>query len=404
MSLDTLAILLSFPCLAIFVLSIPPQWSSGLYFGHDLSVANHIQNSSLSPRQISATERGEVYVVWVDKNNIYFSANNHSGNKFAPAVLLSDTNKSSSSPQLAANEKGNVYVVWVDIDNKTGDSNIMFRTSNDSGKSFSTQKELEGGKFISISPQLAANEKGNVYVVWVDKNNKTGDRNVEFISSNDSGMTFHDRKKLTGGKPISFFPQLAANEKGNVYLVWVDKNNKTGDTDIVFRSSNDSGMSFDDRKKIRRSDSLLSFSPQIAATENGNVYLVWVDKNSTSGDTDISFRSSSDSGRDFERIINLDKGEKKVSSSSLPQIATAQNDSVYVIWVNNQIQFKELLVKDAIVGNPISLSSKGTSSQSAEITGTKNGNLYVLWIDKNDMMDGSLHFKRISQNYFDRNS
>ena len=350
MSLDTFAILLSFPCLVIFVLSISPQWISGLYFGHDLSVANHIQNSSLSPRQISATENGDVYVVWVDKNNIYFSANNHSGNKFTPAVLLSDTNKFSSSPKLAANEKGNVYVVWVDIDNKTGDSNIMFRTSNDTGKSFSTQKELEGGKFIS------------------------------------------------------FFPQLAANEKGNVYVVWVDKNNKTGDTDIVFRSSNDSGMSFDDRKKIRRSDSLLSFSPQIAATENGNVYLVWVDKNITSGDTDISFRSSSDSGRDFERIINLDKGEKKVSSSSLPQIATAQNDSVYVIWVNNQIQFKEILVKDTIVGNPISLSSKGTSSQSAEITGTKNGNLYVLWIDKNDMMDGSLHFKRISQNYFDRNS
>ena len=350
MSLDMLAILLSFSCLAIFVLSISPQWTSGLYFGHDLSVINHIQNSSLSPRQITATEKGDVYVVWGDKNNIYFSASNHSGNKFTPRVLLSDTNKSSSSPQLAANEKGDVYVVWVDIDNKTGDSNIMFRSSNDSGISFSTQKELRGGKSISFFPQLAANEKGNVYVVWVDKNNKTGDRNIEFISSNDSGM------------------------------------------------------SFDDRKKIRRSDSLLSFSPQIAATENGNVYLVWVDKNSTSGDTDISFRSSSDRGRDFERVINLDKGEKKVSSSSLPQLATAQNGSVYVIWVNNQIQFKEILVKDAIVGNPISLSNKGTSLLSAEITGTKNGDLYVLWIDKNNTMDSSLHFKRISQNYFDRNS
>ena len=150
MSLDTLAILLSFSSLAIFVLSISPQWTSGLYFGHDLSVTNHIQNSSLSPRQITATEKGDVYIVWVDKNNIYFSASNHSGNKFTPTVLLSDNNKSSSLPQLAANEKGNVYVVWVDIDNKTGDSNIMFRSSNDSGMSFSTQKELRGLSLIHI--------------------------------------------------------------------------------------------------------------------------------------------------------------------------------------------------------------------------------------------------------------
>jgi hypothetical protein len=238
----------------------------------------------------------------------------------------------------------------------------------------------------------------------VDKNNKTGYSNIEFINSNDSGMSFSYSKKLTGSKSLSSFPQLTATEKGDVYVVWVDKNNKTGDSDIIFRSSNDSGMSFDDRNKIRRSDSLLSFSPQLTATEKGDVYVVWVDKNSTTGDRDITFRSSNDRGRDFERVINLNKGEKKLSNSSLPQLATTKNDSVYVVWMDNQILFKELLVKDAIVGNTISLSNKTTSSLSPEITATKNGDIFVLWIDKNNTMDRSLLFKRISQDYFDRNS
>ena len=210
-------------------------------------------------------------------------------------------------------------------------------------------------------------------------------------------------RSLTGAKSISFFPQLTATEKGDVYVVWVDKNHKTGDTDIMFRNSNDSGMSFDDRKKLRRSESILSFSPQIAATEKGEVYLVWVDKNSTSGDSNILFRSSNDRGKDFERLLNLNKGKDRVSNPSLPQLASVQNDTVYVVWVDNQIQFNEILVKDAIVGNPISLSNKTTSSLSPDITMTKNGELYVLWIDKNNTRDRSLHFKRISQNYFDRN-
>src|SRR5438093_750022 len=99
--------------------------------------------------------------------------------------------------------------------------------------------ELPSSSLTSSSKQLAATEKGDVYVVWVDKNNKTGDTDVIFRSSNDSGMNFDDRKKLTGRKPISFSPQLAATEKGDVYEVWVDNNNKTRDTDITFSSSID---------------------------------------------------------------------------------------------------------------------------------------------------------------------
>jgi hypothetical protein len=388
----------------IIIPSLLSQITNGLYFGHDETVSRLVRNSSLDSQLTSTKEKANVYVVWDDNNGIYFTSSQDGGIKFNTKILLSNSNNFSSAPQIAATEKGDVYVVWVDIDNKTGYSNIEFISSNDSGKTFSPQKELRGGKSISFFPQLAATEKGDVYVGWINKDNKTGYSDIEFISSNDSGKTFSSSKKLTGSKSLSFFPQLTATEKGDVYVVWVDKNNKTGDTDIIFRSSNDSGMSFDDRNKLRRSDSLLSFTPRLTATEKGDVYVVWVDKNSTTGDSDITFRSSNDRGRDFERAINLNKGEKKESNSSLPQLATTGNNSVYVVWPDNQIQFKEILVKDAIVGNTISLSNKTAFSPSPQIVGTKNGDLFVVWIDKNNMMDRSLHFKRISQNYFDRNS
>ena len=445
--------------LSFFIIlpSLLSQITNGLYFGHDETVSLLVRNSSLDSQLTSTKEKANVYVVWDDNNGIYFTSSQDGGIKFNTKIILSNSNNFSSAPQIATTQKGDVYVVWVDIDNKTGYSNIEFINSNDSGKTFSPQKELRGGKSTSFFPQLAATEKGDVYVVWVDIDNKTGysniefissndsgktfsaqkelrsgksvssfpqltatekgdvyvvwvdlsnstgDSNIEFISSNDEGKTFSPKKELRGGDTISFSPQIAATEKGDVYVVWVDKSSKTGDSDITYRSSNDSGRIFDDRKKLR-SNSLLSSSPQLAATEKGDVYVVWADKNSTTGDTDISFRSSHDSGRDFHRVINLNKGENKLSNSSLPQIATTAKDSVYVVWADNHIQFKEILAQDALVGNTILLSNITAWSFSPQLTATGKGDVYVVWNDKNNTTDASLHFKRISEYSFDRNS
>ena len=390
-------------CSLLLVFWISIEFSYALYFGHDIPVITSGQNLSLSPKQITATEKGDVYVVWVDKNNTYFTSSNDSGNKFAPKVLLSDSNKSSSTPQIAATEKGDVYVVWNDKNSKTGDREVTFRSSNDSGISFDDRKKITGGKSVS-SPQLTTTEKGDVYLVWVDKNNKTGEGDIEFISSNDSGKTFSHIKELRGGNTVSYSPQIAATEKGDVHVVWVDKGTKTGDIDISFRSSHDAGRTFDDRIKLR-SNNLLSFSPQMVATERGEVFLVWTDINATTGKSQITYKPSHDSGRTFERAINLNKDANILSNYSSPQIATTGNNSVYVAWVdNNQIEFSQILVNDALVGRPISLNNKTTSSLSPEIAAGADGNVYVMWLDKNNAVDRSIHIKRISEYLFDRNS
>jgi hypothetical protein len=446
-----------------------PQWDSthqayGLYFGNNFVIDSANVSSSSVEGQITSIEKGGVYVVWVDKNNIYFCSSQENGTKFSTPILLSDNNTQSSSPQIAATEKGSVYVVWVDKNNVTGDSNVIFRSSNDNGKDFNHSVYLSRNPnqtSTSSSPQIAATENGSVYVVWVDKNNATGDSNVIFRSSNDNGKDFNhsvylsrnpnqtsitsspqiaatekgsvyvvwvDEKKTTGdsnielirsndtgkgfsnritlraGDHLSYSPQITATEKGDVYVVWVDKNEKTGDSDITFRSSNDSGRNFDDRKNLRSSNTLLSSSPQMTATEKGDVYVVWVDKNSTIGDSDITFRSSNDRGRDFERAINLNKGEKKLYNDSSPQIVTTAKDRVNVVWVNNHVEFKEILVQDALVGKTILLSNITAWSSFPQLTATEKGDVYVVWVDKNSTTNASLQIKRISEYFFDRNS
>jgi hypothetical protein len=324
---------------------------------------------------------------------------------FARDVTITNYNDSLfplSKPQ-ATTENGNVYVVWANVDNKTGLSNIEFISSNNSGMTFNPKIELSSGKSISFSPQLAVTENGNVYVVWTDINNKTRDSDIEFISSNNSGMTFNPKIEIRGGDTLSFSPEIVATEKGAVHVVWVDKSVKTEDLDINFKSSHDSGRTFDDRKRLRSND-LLSSSPQMAATESGQVYVVWTDKNSTTSENRISFRPSYDGGRTFDRVINLNKDREDLLNSSSPQLAVAVNGTVYVVWVDDQIQFKEILVNDGIVSNPIFLSNKSASSLSPQLAVASNGHTYVFWIDENSTIERSIHFKKISEYPFDTNN
>ena len=406
-------VLISIFCLLVFVVhqSDATQQANGLYFGNNFGIDIANASSSNVEGQITSTEKGDVYVVWVDKNSIYFSSTNENVTNFSNAFVLSSNNSVPSSPRLGATEKGDVYVVWVDKNNSTGNSNIVFRGSNDSGNSFENGVLLnrdvtqnQTSSTTSFSPQIAATEKGDVYVVWVDEKNTTGDSNIEFIRSNDSGKIFSNRIILRSGDILSYSPQITATEKGDVYVVWVDESKKTGDSDISFRSSSDSGRNFEDRKRLRSSDTLLSSSPQIAATEKGDVYVVWVDKNSTIEDSDITFRSSTDRGADFKRAVNLNSEEKKLYNDSSPQIVTTGKDRVNIAWANNHIEFKEILVQDTRLGVTVILSNISSWSSSPQLTATEKGDVYVIWVDKDSTADISLIFKRISEYYFARNS
>jgi hypothetical protein len=335
--------------LFLSALVISTRVGNGLFFGQDAVMSGETKSIFLSPAQIAATEKGNLYIVWSDSKTVYFTSGLGNQTKLNPAVILSDDNK------------------------------------------------------LVYPPQLYATERGDVYVVWVDKNSTSGDSDIIFRSSNDSGKHFDDSKKLRGSKLLSFSPQISATERGDVYVVWVDKNSTSGDSDIIFRSSNDSGKHFDDSKKLRGSK-LLSFSPQISATERGDVYVVWVDKNSTRGDSDIIFRGSNDSGNNFNSRINLNRGGHLLSYSISPQIAATENGNIYVVWTDHFTQFREISDRGGIVGEIVSIGNISATSINPRIAATENGDIFLTWIEiKNTTSYPSLTYQKISKHYFDRN-
>jgi hypothetical protein len=278
------SLMVSFLFLFLFLfititVSTTPQLVYSLYFGDTINIIESNKSSLLPSPQLGATEGGNVYVVWVDKNILYFKSSHDNGSKFNTPIILSKNVNLTSSPQLAATEAGNVYVVWVD-------KNILyFKSSHDNGSKFNTPIILSKNVNLTSSPQLAATEGGNVYSVWVDKKNNSTfgeDTDIVFKWSKDAGKTFKSKKLSRGLSASSLSPQLAATEGGNVYVVW--SNNQTNFKEIL-------GNNAIFGETIKISNNTDSAYPQLAATEDGNVYLIWIaNKNITETEKVLYFK------------------------------------------------------------------------------------------------------------------
>lgn len=209
----------------------------------------------------------------------------------------------------------NVYVSWVS--NKTGNFEVMFRVSNDNGKTFSDKINLSNTTGSdSLDPHIASNAK-NVYVSWHD--NQTGNWDTYLRTSKDSGKTFGDIVRIngTGNMPqpttIGAYPGLdpvedvpleathVATSDNNVYVVSWDK--KSGNWEVFLASSTDNGETFGDTINISNSSDRRSDAAHIFAVDE-NVYLTWweTSKNET---TVPVFRASNDNGQSFGPILTL---------------------------------------------------------------------------------------------------
>src|ERR687887_258728 len=95
-------------------------------------------------------------------------------------------------PAFIGTSGSNVYVTW--SSNKTGNWEIMFKASTDSGKTLGPKINLSNDTSRSVDPQIAASGN-NVYVTWWERN-ATSNEPVMRVST-DNGKTFGEKIMLS---------------------------------------------------------------------------------------------------------------------------------------------------------------------------------------------------------------
>jgi hypothetical protein len=69
----------------------------------------------------------------------------------------------------------------------------------------------------------------------------------------------------------------------NIYVVWWTNKTANEDGEVMFRASNDSGATFDDKINLSNNTVANSVDAEIAAAD-GNIVVTWWERNSTSNE------------------------------------------------------------------------------------------------------------------------
>jgi hypothetical protein len=318
---------------------------------------------------------------------------------FSSPQILSDDVIGPVNPQVVGSGK-HVYVAFQST--LFPNNEIYLTSSRDHGKTFGDPTNISENEGSSTLPVVAASDN-HFYIAWTD--HEAGKDQVLFRSSDDGGASFESSKIMSnaysdGG---AFRPQIEARGK-HVYLVWEEKIasfGSSGQFDIFFARSSDFGKSFDiENLSHNKGDSLTA---QLAISGK-NVYVVWSDYTRSEGHGEIYFRASSDSGHTFDIVRNLSDSP----GPSIEPLVKARGDSVYVVWndgdadanANGKIFFRNSADNGRSFGEAVDVTAAGGTSLTRATTvksmSAPGADVYIAWQDNTD--PGTFRIYFISSN------
>ena len=314
---------------------------NGTTFDSTNNISENNTGTSSTPQLAANSEN--VYIIWTDTTSghseINYRQSVDGGTKFQGIRELSKTRsidgESSSFPQIMTTGD-NVFVAWQD--SFEGGNEIFFRASADQGSKFTGIKNLSRNNTgDSISPRIAA-IANNVFVGWSDTS--AGKSEILLRSSIDSGNTFRGIKNVSWSAGNSYDPQIALS-RNNLYALWEDDSQGELTFDLTFRGSSDGGQNFNDKQNLARYIGESSDYGQLTAT-GSMVYVVWSENPQYSypAKYEIFIKASQDNGTNFGDGVNLSNSD---GNSIDPHIAVSEDRrNVYVIWSENSGENSEI--------------------------------------------------------------
>ncbi len=298
------------------------------------------------------------------------------GEEFSVHSPLGDASR--SYPSIAADDSGNIVVVWQEVLNS--ESNIYGRRFTDKGlflgHNFKVNKDSSvAGQFL---PCVAANGQGNFVVVWEDERN--GNYDIYGQRYNPEGAAVNGNFKINtdSGDGVQAAPAVAINSSGRFIVVWQDKRDGSQYDIYGQRYLSDGNPAGDNFKVNTDSGDAYQGTPSIAIDSTGNFVVVWVDGRNGMSELygQLYAPDGNPMGANFQ--INADSG---YAQQTEPSVAADQQGNFVVVWVDGSDIYGQLYSNDGTAsgGNFQVNETGGNDLYSPKAAMDESGNFVVVW-------------------------
>ena len=265
---------------------------------------------------------------------------------------------------------------------------VFFSICNDAiaMRAFNSSVQVDDGSHASIYqmiPQVAADSKGNIFVVW-----RGG--GIYFSKSTNGGVSFEQDIPLGSGDT----PVIAVDESDIIYVAWGCYNRDDG-SKIYFTKSTDSGTSFTTPVEVSSTSSPLKWNPAITVGTDGTIYIAWQNSDIYSNGISIYFAKSVNGGTSFSADVRVDDNIGDTILTYFPSIGVDQNDVIYVGWAdyrrggNSEMRVSKSVNVGDSFGPSISVNSTIDCGRTS-LTIDPNGVVYTAW----DGSNGNIYFSK----------
>jgi PKD repeat protein len=200
-----------------------------------LSQAKRISTVGGEETQLTCDQSGRIYVAWLSgTTDVLFNYSLDNGNTWQPSNRkISNSGALPYGISLTNDETGNVYCVWHDGRTNPDSPDIYFNSSSDYGNTWQVSdiKINTGtpGATYSIWPAIDSDEGGRVYVAWYDRRNSTGDIHLNYSSDYGVNWQVSDTRIDTDSPSAdSGYPEIASDNIGHIYVIWIDDQDSIG--------------------------------------------------------------------------------------------------------------------------------------------------------------------------------
>ncbi len=229
------------------------------------------RRSSFYP-SIVVDSQDRVWVAWQttisDTDSDVYVRSKPAGGDFGPLTLLSNSTSDDINVELAVGKNDSIHAVWR---TRIGSQFDILYCRYDGG-TWSTPLNISGTGSQSYYPQVAADGVGNVFVAWSDEYG--GSDSFDILFRRYDGTNWLSLQ-FASNSPKALYPGLGA-DGCLLYSVWTDYRDNPSKPEVYFSYSTDCGTTWIGDENVSRNGSS-SFWPRVDAGAWGEAHILWQD-------------------------------------------------------------------------------------------------------------------------------
>ncbi|MFQ5908838.1 MAG: exo-alpha-sialidase [Thermoplasmata archaeon] len=274
-------------------------------------------------------------------NGVAVSHSDDGGLSWSAVVEVDDQPGFADKESMVSDGNGTLYLAYDDASLVGDDTSIRFTLSTDRGNTWAATTEVGGGPGDFLSPVIATQPNGTVYVAWLDL--FLG--NILVATSWDRGVTWGTSVRVNpvpGTAALDpthpwwvSLPSIVADAQGRIYIAWSDRS--TGSLDILVARSEDDGSSWSLPARINddasgREQRMVS----LVVDEDDRLHAAWYDNRT--GNLNVFYSNSTD-GETWstnERVTTAETSSAFQRPGDYLGLTADRDGTPYVVWTDGR--------------------------------------------------------------------